>query len=81
MFTPSHKYGTRFSGTGQDRQELKRRRQAGVPASACGLPILIVAPASVVRVWMEHLCKWGYFASFQLESGKDVDVSGVHFLR
>lgn len=81
MCAPSRKYRTRFSGTAQDREELKRRRHAGVPASACGLPILIVAPASVVRVWMEHLHKWGYFASFQLESGKDVDVSGVHLLR
>eukprot|EP00903_Cladosiphon_okamuranus_P010410 g9847.t1 len=61
------------TGTGEDDKELRRRRKAGLPASATGLPWLIVAPASVVRVWVEHLKLWGYFSVFQLESGKDVD--------
>ena len=64
----------RQAGSTQDRDELRRRRKAGLPASATGLPWLIVAPASVVRVWMDHLKLWGHFASFQLESGRDVDV-------
>ena len=67
-------YSHDSAGSTKDRDELRRRRKAGLPASATGLPWLIVAPASVVRVWMDHLKLWGHFASFQLESGKDVDV-------
>lgn len=62
------------SGTRDDSKELRRRRKEGLPASATGLPWLIVAPASVVRVWIEHLKQWGYFSAYQLESRKDVDV-------
>ncbi|CAM9574492.1 unnamed protein product [Scytosiphon promiscuus] len=63
----------RKSGTREDSKELRRRRKEGLPASATGLPWLIVAPASVVRVWMEHLRQWGYFSAYQLESRKNAD--------
>lgn len=64
------------SGTRKDSEELRQRRKAGLPASATGLPWLIVAPASVVRVWIEHLKLWGHFSAYQLESRKDADVRG-----
>ena len=64
------------TGTVRDKEELKRRRRQGLPASTTGLPWLIVAPASVARVWMEHLETWGYFSTYHLESGKEIDVRG-----
>ncbi|CAM9900636.1 unnamed protein product, partial [Hapterophycus canaliculatus] len=60
-------------GTREDSTKLRQRRKEGLPASATGLPWLIVSPASVVRVWMEHLKLWGHFSAYQLEARKDVD--------
>lgn len=67
----------RLTGTTLDRQELRRRRKRGQPASATGLPFLIVAPSTVVPVWMEHLSAWGCFEAAQFKRQADIDVSFI----
>lgn len=64
-------------GSVRDKDELRRRRKALVPASATGLPVLIVAPSTVVPVWMDHLSKWGYFETVQFKHQVEIDVSAT----
>ncbi|CAN0075582.1 unnamed protein product, partial [Discosporangium mesarthrocarpum] len=48
-------------------------RRDGDPRGTLRGPLLIVAPASVVAVWTQHLNTWGFFEERHLQRGDQLD--------